>query len=311
MDRIAIIDMGTNTFHLLIAEAGDGKFQILFRDHVATKIGMAGINEGVISESGSNRAIQAMQQFKNTIAMYNPLAVYAFGTSALRNATNGKALAEKIKSLTGISIDIISGDKEADYIYQGVKIALDLGGAVNLIMDIGAGSVEFILADQLRIYWKQSVEIGGQRLLEKFQKHDPIHQDEIHELNTFFDTSLIPLWKACEKFQPVVLVGSSGSFETLSDIFCIKNGIPLPVKETETPLSVEGFFEIYNDLIRKNRSERMKMKGMIEMRVDMIVVACCLIRFVLEKNKFHRIRVSTYSLKEGALAHYAKLKIKY
>ncbi len=300
--------MGTNTFHLLIAEYVEGKFQILFRDHVAAKIGMEGINEGIISENGCNRALDAMQQFKNKMEPYNPSAVYAFGTSALRNARNAKDLTEKIKSATGISIDIISGDKEADFIYAGVKIAVDLGKVVNFIMDIGAGSVEFILADQYQIFWKQSIEIGGQRLLEKFQKHDPILPEEIKALDSFFEKSLAPLLQACKKFKPGILVGSSGSFETLSEVYCIKNRIPQSFIGTETPLSKEGFFEIYKDLIRKNRNERMQMKGMIEMRVDMIVVTCCLIRFVLKKNKFDRIRVSTYSLKEGVLSHIAEGK---
>lgn len=311
MTKIAIIDMGTNTFHLLIAQAGVKDYQIIYRDHVAVKIGMAGINEGIISESGFNRALQAMQKFKNKMDQYPVSAVYAFGTSALRNAKNGRDLSEKIKSLTGISIHIISGDKEADFIYSGVKAALDLGKDVNLVMDIGAGSVEFIMADQQHVFWKQSFEIGGQRLLEKFQKHDPIAMEEIKALDSFFEKSLPPLFEAFEKFQPEILIGSSGSFDTLSDIFCIKNGIPRTSEETETPLSEEGFYEIYNELIRKNRNERMQMEGMIEMRVDMIVVACCLIRFVLEKHKFERIRVSTYSLKEGVLSHLAEGKGKF
>ena len=308
MTKIAIIDMGTNTFHLLIAEAGVNGYQIIYRDHVAVKIGMAGINEGIISESGFNRALQAMQKFKNKMDQYPVSAVYAFGTSALRNAKNGRYLSEKIKSLTGISIHIISGDKEADFIYSGVKAALDLGKDVNLVMDIGAGSVEFIMADQQQVFWKQSFEIGGQRLLEKFQKHDPILPEEIKALDSFFEKSLAPLLQACKKFKPGILVGSSGSFETLSEVYCIKNRIPQSFIGTETPLSKEGFFEIYKDLIRKNRNERIQMKGMIEMRVDMIVVTCCLIRFVLKKNKFDRIRVSTYSLKEGVLSHIAEGK---
>ncbi len=311
MTKIAIIDMGTNTFHLLIAEAGVNGYQIIYRDHVAVKIGMAGINEGIISESGFNRALQAMQKFKNKMDQYPVSAVYAFGTSALRNAKNGRDLSEKIKSLTEISIHIISGDKEADFIYSGVKAALDLGKDVNLVIDIGAGSVEFIMADQQQVFWKQSFEIGGQRLLEKFQKHDPIAVEEIMALDSFFEKSLPPLFKAFEKFQPTILIGSSGTFDTLSDIFCIKNGIPRTSEETETPLSEEGFYEIYNELIRKNRNERMQMEGMIEMRVDMIVVACCLIRFILEKHKFERIRVSTYSLKEGVLSHLAEGKGKF
>lgn len=307
MTRIGIIDMGTNTFHLLIAEEGATGYDIIYRDHAATKIGLAGINEGIISESGFDRALTTMQRFKDKMDHYPVSTVYAFGTSALRNAANGQVLVEKIYSLTGISVHIISGDQEAQFIYEGVKAACDLGKDSNLIMDIGGGSVEFIIADQHQLFWKQSFEIGAQRLLEKFQRHDPISEEEIKSLDLYFEESLPPLLEAFKKYHPAVLIGSSGTFDTLSDIFCLRNGIPRTFEETETPLSAEGFYEIYQELIHKNKNERMQIEGMIEMRVDMIVVSCCLIRFVLERNKFKEIRVSTYSLKEGVLKSVDKL----
>jgi exopolyphosphatase/guanosine-5'-triphosphate,3'-diphosphate pyrophosphatase len=231
--------------------------------------------------------------------------VYAYGTSALRNTQNGPALAEEINALTGISINIISGDEEAALIFAGVKAALNLGPDTSLVMDIGAGSVEFIMGNNQQVFWKGSFEIGGQRLLERFQKHDPITSEEIKSLDSFFEKTLEPLITTLKQFHPQTLIGSSGSFDTLSDIYCLRKKIPRTSEESETPLSLDGFFEIYQDLITKNRNERMQIPGMISMRVDMIVVACCLIRFILEKHAFDRIRVSTYSLKEGALAKLA------
>jgi exopolyphosphatase/guanosine-5'-triphosphate,3'-diphosphate pyrophosphatase len=192
---------------------------------------------------------------------------------------------------------------EAHYIYLGVRAALGLGNDKNLIIDIGGGSVEFIIADHDQVFWKQSFEIGAQRLLEKFQKHDPILPSEIHQLETYFDHSLLPLWDVLKQYRPQILVGSSGTFDTLSDIFCITHGIHKSADEIETPLSIEGFYEIHNEIILKNREQRMNIPGMIEMRVDMIVVASCLVKFLLQKHSFNRIRVSTYSLKEGVLAH--------
>jgi exopolyphosphatase/guanosine-5'-triphosphate,3'-diphosphate pyrophosphatase len=153
------------------------------------------------------------------------------------------------------------------------------------------------------VFWKQSFEIGAQRLLEKFQKHDPILPAEIDELVVYFELALIPLWAALQKYQPEILVGSSGTFDTLSDIFCITHDICKSSEEIETPLTLEGFYDIHRELLLKNREERLQIPGMIEMRVDMIVVASCLIKFLLEKHPFNRIRVSTYSLKEGVLAH--------
>src|SRR5204863_8387374 len=120
----------------------------------------------------------------------------------------------------------------------------------------------------------------AQRLLEKFQKNDPISTEEIKALDLFFDQSLTTLFEAIQKYDPTVLVGSSGTFDTLSDIFCSRHDIHKAPDEIETPLSLSGFYEIYKELLVKNRAERMQIPGMIEMRVDMIVVACCLVRYI-------------------------------
>jgi exopolyphosphatase / guanosine-5'-triphosphate,3'-diphosphate pyrophosphatase len=301
--RLAIVDLGTNTFHLLIAQQEGEGYNIIFRDRLAVKIGMGGINDGIITESGFHRALLAMQSFKNVIDEHGADSVYAFGTSALRNARNGQEIAKRIAAVTGIQVEIISGDQEAYYIYRGVRAALGLGSDVNLVIDIGGGSVEFIIADHDQIFWKRSFEIGAQRLLERFQKHDPILPEEVLNLEQHFDESLLPLFEALKKYHPAVLVGSSGTFDTLSDIFCITHDIHKAPEEIETPLTIEGFYEILAALLKKNRDQRMQIPGMIDMRVDMIVVACCLVKYLLEKHTFTRIRVSTYSLKEGVLAH--------
>jgi exopolyphosphatase / guanosine-5'-triphosphate,3'-diphosphate pyrophosphatase len=300
--KIGIIDMGTNTFHLLLAEADERGYHIVYRDRLAVKIGKGGINHGLITEEGINRALLAMQSFKNVMDQHGVTRSYAFGTSALRNASNGKEVAHRIHELTGINVHIISGDMEAQYIYEGVKAALGLGNDNALIIDIGGGSVEFIIGNHDQVLWKRSFEIGAQRLLERYQKHDPILPEEIIQLESHFQENLAPLFDALKTFPTTIMVGSSGTFDTLSDIFCERHGIHKSAEEIETPLSLEGFYEIYHDLLEKDRLERMAIPGMIEMRVDMIVVACCLIRYILKHHWFSRIRVSTYSLKEGVLA---------
>jgi len=267
---------------------------------------MGGINRGIITEGGMQRAMVALQSFRNTMDEMHVQKIYAFGTSALRNAKNGIEVIQKIKAITGIDVNLISGDQEAEFIYYGVKSAIDFGKEKSVIIDIGGGSVEFIIADNETIFWKESFEIGAQRLLEKFQHHDPIQPDEVDNLNKFLDQALEPLKNALKLYEPFVLVGSSGTFDTLSDIFCVKHHILKTPDEVETPITLEGFYEIYHELLVKDREARMLIPGMIEMRVDMIVVACCLIKFILEVHPFTRIRVSTYSLKEGVLSWLGK-----
>lgn len=301
MKRVAIIDMGTNTFHLLIAEVRPSGFSIVHREKVPVKIGVGGINQGIILHEAIERAVKTMCSFKKTISEAGTATVLAFGTSALRNAKNGAEVIARIESETSIQTRLISGHEEAEFIYQGARAAIALGQAPSLIMDIGGGSVEFIIGNQDKILWSRSFEIGGQRLLERFQKHDPILPEEINSLFTYVDSELSPLVEQLKKHQPKTLVGSSGTFDTLSEIYCFRHDIP--VTETpETPFSIKAFDEIYEELLIKDRAARMQIPGMIEMRVDMIVVACCLIKYLLQVHKFDTIRVSSYSLKEGVLA---------
>jgi len=301
MKRVGIIDMGTNTFHLLVTEIENSDFEILLEERIPVKIGVGGINQGIITEAAIDRAIVALQEFKRKLDDLGAEEIIAFGTSALRNAKNCDEIISKIKSTTAIETQIISGDEEAGYIYKGVNLALHLGKEKSLIIDIGGGSVEFIIGNGEEIFWKQSFEIGAQRLIERFQKHDPILQTEIDEVNHYFQEHLVPLFEAIQTHKPKVLAGSSGTFDTLSDIYCIQSGIELK-NSPETPFTLDAFEKIYKELTSKNREERMKISGMIELRVDMIVVACCLIKFILDRYKFEKIRVSSYSLKEGVLA---------
>ena len=299
--RVAIIDMGTNTFHLLLAELTAVGFTITYREKVPVKIGMGGINQGFITAEAIERALVTMRSFKQTLKEAGIERILAFGTSALRNARNGEEVVKKIESETGIQTQIISGLKEAEYIYKGARAAIKMGLEKSLIIDIGGGSVEFIIGNEQEIFWSHSFEIGGQRLLERFQKHDPISRDEIKSLFEFISIELQQLVDALIMHQPNLLIGSSGTFDTLSDMYCMRNDIPLK-DLPETPFNMDAFTDMYEELIAKDRAARMQIPGMIEMRVDMIVVACCLIKFLLSIHPFRQIRVSSYSLKEGVLA---------
>jgi exopolyphosphatase/guanosine-5'-triphosphate,3'-diphosphate pyrophosphatase len=300
--KVAIIDLGTNTFHLLVAEWDGRRYQIIRRDRLAVKLGVGGINQGIITEEGISRALEALKIFKAAIEEEPVKRVVALGTSAFRNAQNGASVTALVQQQTGIEVKIISGDDEADYIYKGIRDAIPLGEQPSLIVDIGGGSVECIIGNGHQVFWKHSFEIGGQRLLERFHQHDPILPEEVKKLNIYLSDTLQPLMEQIAKFKPSGLIGSSGTFDTLSDIHCIRYNLPQQPDAPETPLTFQSFYETFDLLLVKNRSERLLIPGMIEMRVDMIVVTCCLIKFFLDHHTFNDIRVSSYSLKEGVLA---------
>lgn len=299
--KVAIIDMGTNTFHLLLAKVNGDSHEIIHRERKAVKVGEKGINQGEINPEAWDRAIKALLEFKETIVDAGVDKIYATATSAIRSAANGEALVEEIKNQTGIETQIISGTREAELILLGVRRALDIGDEKHLIMDIGGGSIEFIIADQNETYWLRSFEIGGQRLVEKFHKNDPIQMDEMMELSAYFDKELKELAAAMAKHQPTTLIGCSGTFDTLCDIFYQGMGLQRDEKATEYSLPIKGFDIIFQELLLKNREERLAIPGMIDMRVDMIVVACVLLDYLIHTFNLKDMRVSAYALKEGVL----------
>jgi exopolyphosphatase/guanosine-5'-triphosphate,3'-diphosphate pyrophosphatase len=232
---------------------------------------------------------------------------YVSATSAFRNASNGQLLADEIYQKTRLKVNIIDGEQEANLIYMGVKQALDLGSSNSLIIDIGGGSVEFIIANHKKVQWLHSFEIGAQRLMDQFHHHDPISRQEITSLESFLDMRLASLIPAMEQYHPSTLIGASGSFDTLSHIHCLKQGFEKS-DNPEQPLTIAGFNLIHDEIIVKNRSERLKIPGMIEMRADMIVVASCLIDYILNRFSLSNIRVSSYALKEGVLYDVVKVR---
>lgn len=304
--KVAVIDLGTNTFHLLIADVSNGSHEIILRERTAVKIGEKGINKGEINPEAWDRALKALNKFNATIDDHKIEQVYATATSATRNARNGKELVAEIRKQTGIEVEIISGIREAELIHFGATQAVDFGDENNLIMDIGGGSIEFIIADKNKAHWMHSFEIGGQRLVENFHKSDPITEKEIGNLNNFFTQELSILYDACEKYQPKTLIGCSGTFDTLSDMHCAANGVKQDPNATELPLPLDAFDSLYKELITKTRTQRLEIPGMIEMRVEMIVVACVLINFILSSLDIENIRVSSYALKEGILFNVLK-----
>lgn len=296
----AVIDLGTNTFHLLI---GDGK-KVIYRTSTAVKLGKGGINKDELQKDAIKRAISTLSEYMGLVKNHEiPVdLVFAKGTSAIRNAKNKEEFLTQVLEKTGLQIEVITGEREAELIYKGVRKAVEIN-ANAMIVDIGGGSVEFIICNSEGMLWKNSFEIGGQRLMESFMKTDPIAMSAVNKMNDYFRENLLPLANACHQYHPKVMIGSSGSFDTINDIFWMKKkGMLPPVEEVGFEIPIQAFYEIYEEFIFKNKEERMAMPGMIELRVEMIVVASCLIRYLLQTFEINTLKISNYALKEGVLS---------
>ena len=300
---VAILDLGTNTFHCLIVRIeNNGSFKKIYKTKSPVKLGEGGINKNKIQNIPFERGIHALKEFNIKIRECKAEEVYAYGTAALRSADNSQEFIDRVYEETGIRIEIISGDLEAEYIYYGVRKALDLGTKNTLIMDIGGGSVEFIIANKEEIKWAHSFELGAARLLEIFKPNDPITGNQIAQAEKYLEENLEMLFSTCQDYKPQMLIGSSGSFDTFAEMIAHQFYSPQILEnKTEYIFNLEEFNLIYLKLIASNRAERTQMRGMIPIRVDMIVIASIFVNLIINKLKIEKMVLSTHAMKEGIL----------
>src|SRR5690606_6575079 len=279
--KAAVIDLGTNTSHLLMVELLDNGLEILYKEKLPVKIGKGGISQNRITDHAQKRAFHTIGHFKSLIDGEKIEQIHVFATSAVRNAVNGPDFAKDIQKRFDLKVNVINGDHEAQLIYEGIKLSGSLNGTTALMMDIGGGSVEFIIGNDKEAFWRQSFAIGGQRRLDLFTDHEPILPEEVDRLNVFLDQQLVPLVEAIQRYKPLQLVGASGTFDTLTDIYYASLNVSKSKGMNTFSLPLAAFAEMAEKLKTLNKSERLKIPGMIPMRVEMIVVAVCLIGNIL------------------------------
>jgi exopolyphosphatase/guanosine-5'-triphosphate,3'-diphosphate pyrophosphatase len=301
--RFAVMDLGTNTFHLLIAEGDIHNFCEVAHQHIAVKLGEGGINKDIILPAAFERGVSTMKDFQQYISACNVQEIKAIATSALRNASNGQEFINRVKTETGIKIEVINGDREASFIYSGVKASGLLFNQNSLIMDIGGGSVEFIIGNKDQLIWKQSFEIGAARLMERFHHTDPFPPASIEALNLYLENTLTDLFKAIKETPVNNLVGSSGAFESFAELIEAERNDSFDLKKIKVyDFDEEELLTITNQLILSSHVERESNKHIIPVRVDMIVVASLVTRYIMQKLYIKNVSLCTYSLKEGVLA---------
>ena len=217
--RYAIIDLGTNTFHLLIASKGQSGFlDVQQRQQRPVKLMSNGFTEGQIPQDAYDRGIEAIRAFSRELEAQHAQLIKVLGTSALRSADNALSFLNRAETLLNCPVSLIDGDEEATYIYHGTREAVGLGRAYSLILDIGGGSVEFIIGNKDGLAWKRSLEIGAARLIARFPHDFPMTAEQKQAVRSYLDEQLSPVLPAIQAYQPADLIGASGYFETFVNL---------------------------------------------------------------------------------------------
>lgn len=295
--KAAVIDLGTNTFHLIIAELNNGQVDVCYKTNLPVKLGEGRINDNIIIQAAFERGLLALETFAQEIAKQEVSVIRAIATSAVRSAENGMNFVKAAKSYADIEIEVVTGEEEANYIYHGVK-ATGAIASTSLIMDIGGGSTEFIICDATRVLWKKSYNIGAARLMQAFFHSDPISSTDQQTINNHLKTTLPDLLEACKTYQPKHLIGSAGAFETFAGML----NPDLDLKSIKSsPINLQAYQQLASTLITSSHAERAAMPNLIPLRVDMIVIASLITNYIMEHVGIEQLTVSTYDLKMGVL----------
>lgn len=293
MERLAIIDLGTNTFNLLIVERHEKAFKEIYIDRVGVGLGLGGINEKRIAPEAFQRGLKTIKHFKSICAEHGVENIKPFGTSAVRNAENKEAFIAAVKEQAGLEIKVVSGEEEAGFIYQGVSGGAEIEEPY-LIMDIGGGSTEFIFAKQEGIIKARSFEIGAARIFQKFDFADPLSNEDVVAIESYLEKNTQPFF---DEIQTDVLVGASGSFETFYELI---TRVEYPKNKYVKP-NIAHFEFFLNRIIQSTMAEREQEDRIIPIRKKMAPIAAVKIRWIIRKLDITKVMISPNALKEGVL----------
>ena len=293
--RKCVIDIGTNTFNLLIAEHSPEELKIIYSTKRGVALGMGGITKGVLTKDAMFRAIEALIEFEIKIKEFEVSDVRLIATAAVREANNSLAFLELVKKEVGRDVLIIDGKQEAKFIFQGVSMCHKFQSE-SMIMDIGGGSTEFIRANQNGICELISLKIGVSRLYQTFSCSDPFTKSDVEKIESYIENESKGFFlnKTVE-----CLIGSSGTFETFYELIHKKK---YPFSSETMELEVQPFMESLNDLIFSTQDERNKNEFIIPIRKKMAPFAAVKTRWVLQQLNVKKVLISPFSLKEGALS---------
>ncbi|WP_018127382.1 Ppx/GppA phosphatase family protein [Balneola vulgaris] len=304
--RIAAIDLGTNSFHAIIADLySDGSFRSVDDLKEMVQLAKGGLGKR-LAEPAFKRGMKALKNIKVLCDSYNVEEILAYATSAIREAENGGEFIQRSIDELDIKINAIPGYVEAELIGYAVQHGIKLDRDPVLMVDIGGGSVEFILGNATEFYTTLSRKIGVSRMTDIYKPSDPITTADILELENHYEKQTESIREAIKEHPTDVIIGSSGTMQNIATMIAARKGLPIDVTLNELEYSAEDFFEFYADFIKLDRAKRRKVKGLDLKRLDFINTGVVLVKFLLKKFDIQKVKISTQALREGIIIRYLR-----
>jgi exopolyphosphatase / guanosine-5'-triphosphate,3'-diphosphate pyrophosphatase len=304
--RIAAIDLGTNSFHAVIVDIlPDGSFYTIDKLKEMVLLAEKGVGEN-LSESAIERGLEALKKIKTLADHQKAEKILAYATSAIREAENGGMFIQRAIDEIGIKINAIPGRVEAELIGLAVQHGIQMPDEPALIMDVGGGSVEYILADKEKFYYLSSKKLGVARMTASFIEQDPVSKQEIRKLESYYHENLADVAQAFAMHRASMLIGSSGTMENIGLMIAYLNKRNPSLSVNELDFTASEFFKFYDYVIGMDFKKRSALKGLDEKRVALLPAGLVLVRYVLKTFGIQHIKLSSQALREGIILRYIK-----
>ena len=304
--RVAAIDIGTNSTHLLVAavDATLKTFSIIQTEKSTTRLGERDQETGNLSQAAIQRGFETLRRFRDLAYSHQVEQIMTAATSAVREAPNGRDFLALVKEELGLDVDLISGPEEARLIYLGVLSGMSFGDRPHLLLDIGGGSTELILADGRDARALTSTRVGAVRLQRDFVKDDPIPPNRRAFLQAFIQGSLEPaVDKVRRRIKPdetPVLVATSGTAMAIGTLAAQEDVRP-PLKLHGYRLTRQRLDTVVERLIALTPAQRRELSPLNERRAEIIVPGALILQTTMQMLGAQELLLSERALREGLI----------
>ncbi|MHB1487070.1 MAG: Ppx/GppA phosphatase family protein [Acidimicrobiales bacterium] len=298
--RIAALDLGSNSFHMLVARLLPGRgFEVLAKEKETLRLGEAVARTGEVGVELSDRAVQVVRRMRSLAENMGVDELVALGTAALREAEDGPYLVDRFRDEAGVEVQVIGGRREAQLVFRAVRSAVLLDPSPALALDLGGGSLEIMVGDQQRLIWATSVRLGVARLTAEFVTSDPPSAHDVEALTMAVEAALSPLGAVIDELGPKMLVGSSGTLCALGRMAsALETGVS-PASVNQLTVSGDNLGEVRRLMLTEPLARRSRIEGMDARRADLAPAGSILLAWVMERFGFDDLVLSDWALREG------------
>jgi exopolyphosphatase/guanosine-5'-triphosphate,3'-diphosphate pyrophosphatase len=303
--KLGILDIGTNSIHLFLVDLKkDLSIEVLDRAKEFTRLGEASFQEGFLPETAMHRGISTIRRFKKLADIRGVQKIKAVATSAVREAVNGGDFIDLIAQETGIKVRVITGEEEARLITLAVKQTIPMTDKNCLIIDIGGGSVELIVANRKKLVDCWSLKLGTLRLKKEFLKGDSYSKKELKKIEDHIREAMEPVIEKIRKLNVETLIGTSGTiFNLVSMAHWLHHTAPIEIFSNFRIPSVL-LLELHEKLRESDKKSRAKMKGLDPQRNDIILPGSAVLSHLLRKGRFEELILCDEAIREGMVYDY-------